>query len=250
MAEVITSTANGTVKAVRALHRAKERRQRAQTIIEGPTVLGEFLNAAIVPVIALCMPNDIATQAAGDRHGFEVAVVTENVLTSASETRTPRGPVCVIALPGPAAMSSTNTLVLVDISDPGNVGTMIRTAAALGWNIAVSGTTADPWSPKTIRAGAGAHVHTAIAMIDDPVGDVVAAGVTPVAAVVSGGVPVHPFDAPVGLLVGSEAHGLDAVMVDRCSASVGIPMPGGVESLNAAVAASIAMYAISGLARP
>jgi TrmH family RNA methyltransferase len=99
----------------------------------------------------------------------------------------------------------------------------------------------DPWSPKVVRAAAGGHFRTSISVgrPDD---------VFTIATVVAGGVPltdlshVLPSDEPVCLLVGNEAHGLAADMVESADLSVSIPMVGGIESLNAAVAGAICMY--------
>ena len=245
MADVITSTANARVKAVRELHRHKARVARRETIIEGPTVFGEFVDAGVVPSLVLCTPDDTATIERCVALRLEPLVVTGDVLSSASDTRAPRSPVAVVPIPDTDELRRHNTLVLVDISDPGNVGTMIRTAAALGWDVAVSGATAEIWSPKTVRSGAGAHVHTRLIALDESVPAVSAAGLTSVATVVAGGEPPQGHREPVAVLIGSEAHGLPAGAADQCDERVTIEMPGGMESLNAAVAAAIMMYALA-----
>ncbi|MEN8239077.1 MAG: RNA methyltransferase, partial [Actinomycetota bacterium] len=247
MPDIITSTANARVKAVRELHRHKARRARRETIIEGPTVFGEFIDAGVIPSVTLCTPDDILTIERCTGIGTEPIVVTEAVLASASDTRSPRSPVAVVPVRPPQGLRAHDTVILVDISDPGNLGTMIRSAAALGWDVAVSGNTAELWSPKTIRSSAGAHLHTRLIQLADPAEDAAEAGLTTIATVVAGGARPQRHDAPVALVVGSEAHGLPAHIVETCDARITIAMPGGVESLNAAVAASIAMYAMTAL---
>jgi len=245
--DVITSRANGRVKMVRELHQRKARSSRGETIIEGPTVFGEFINAGVIPSVILCVPEDDLTIERCASVGVEAVLVTQDVLNSAADTRSPRSPVAIVSVPPGDGLRVHNTLVLVDIQDPGNVGTMIRTAAALGWDVAVSGSTAEVWSPKTIRSSAGTHVHTRLIHLDEPVAQATARGLTTVATVVAGGDQPKRHDAPVAVIIGSEAHGLPADLVEACDLHITIAMPGDTESLNAAVAASIAMYALGTL---
>jgi TrmH family RNA methyltransferase len=247
MPEVFTSTANRTVRAVRDLHQRKNRRARLETIIEGPTVFGEFIDAGIIPLVVLCTQSDALTIERCASIGVEPVRVTEEVLASASDTRAPRSPVAVVGVPEQDEARLHNTLVLIDIQDPGNVGTMIRTAAALGWDVAVAGATAEAWSPKTIRSSAGTHVRTRVIPMDNPVTDAATVGLTTVATIVAGGAPPQPQNAPIALFIGSEAHGLSPETVQECDSRATLAMPGGTESLNAAVAASIMMYAMSGI---
>ena len=247
MSEIVTSRGNGRVRGVRELHQRKARRVRRETIIEGPTVFGEFLDAGIVPSVTLCTPDDALTMERCATMGIEPVLVTQDVLASASDTRAPRSPVAVIPLAMPEDLRPHNTLVLIDIQDPGNVGTMIRSAAALGWDVAVSGATAEIWAPKTIRSSAGTHVHTRLVHLTHPLEQARSVGLTTVATVVAGaGLPDKHTD-PVALLIGSEAHGLPPAIVEQSNVEVTLPMPGGTESLNAAVAASILMYTMTDL---
>ncbi len=248
MLEVITSTANPRIKAIRGLHRAKERRARSETLIEGPVVFADFLAEGFAPKTVLCTPDDVATIDACHGSNIPFTLVTENVLSVASDTRTPQSPVAVIRTPDPVGLREHDTLVLVDVADPGNVGTMIRTATALGWDVAATGSTADLWSPKVIRAGAGAHSRARLTVLDDPVTSLHEHTLTIVATVVDGGKAPGNSPTPVALLVGSEAHGLSAEMITGSDVQITIPMPGGSESLNAAVAAGIAMYAMTDVA--
>lgn len=245
MTEVITSTTNARVRAVRELRQRKARRSRRETIIEGPTVFGEFVDANVVPSVTLCTSEDTLTIKRCAALGVDPVLVTGEVLASASDTRAPRSPVAVVPVRPPDQLRSHNTVVLVDIQDPGNVGTTIRTAAALGWDVAVSGATAEIWSPKTIRSSAGTHIHTRLIRLTDPVTEAAAAGLATIATVAAGGESLQRQHAPVALFIGSEAHGLPAQIVERVDIQATIAMPGGTESLNAAVAASIAMYAMT-----
>jgi TrmH family RNA methyltransferase len=183
---------------------------------------------------------------AGVDPAAEIVTVSDSVLRRLSGTEHPRGPVAVAAIPESAPLTRHDTVVLVDVGDPGNAGTILRSAAAFGFHVASTPGTVDLWSPKVLRSAAGAHFQTEVASLDDdPVSALGRAGLTSVALVVAGGEPIEEVHEPVvGLLVGSEAHGLDATIAAGVDRRVTLAMPGGTESLNAAVAASIAMYAL------
>lgn len=240
----IEATTNAKVKAVRRLHRSRERRQTGRAIVEGPKLLESALDAGIVPLEVYTTEEGSLTDrcATAGSHVFEV---TRSVIETLSTTVEPQNCVAVISIPEQQEPRVCRTVVGVAISDPGNVGTLIRTAAALGWQIALLGGV-DPWSPKVLRASAGtqlSHPAVHIGSIDD----LAAAGLTLVATTVAGGLEPSELsvDLPIALLIGSEAHGLPKAAVAACGYSVTIPMSGETESLNAAVAGAIAMFALS-----
>lgn len=162
--------------------------------------------------------------------------VSRSVLERLASTQTPQSPVAVFRLP-PETAPKRSMLVLWEVGDPGNVGTLIRSAAMFGLDVVTHGG-ADLWSPKTLRAGAGAHFHTAISSVDSL--DELPADAAVVATVVRGGVaPSQVPSGRVAVLIGSEAHGLPVSVVERCAMAVTIDGCGDVESLNAAAAGSI-----------
>jgi TrmH family RNA methyltransferase len=242
--DIVTSRANPRVKAVRRLLTSKGRRELGQSILEGPKALAEALDAGVHPALVIRTASDTDTATVVRDAALQELVVSEDVLVSVSDTATPQGPVAVIDRPRALHLRSHRTVVLVGVGDPGNVGTILRTAAAFGWDAAVTDGTADPWSPKALRASAGATLRLHLAGVADPVADCEAAGLSTVALVVDGGAEAVSNGDPIALLVGSESHGLDSAVVDGSNARYTIPMPGGTESLNAAVSASIAMYAL------
>ena len=235
----LTARSQTVVEASR-LHRARERKLRGDTLIEGPHVLGEAIRARadVKSVFALA-----GGEVPGD---FDVIPVEPRALERIAGTETPRGPVAVIGIPSPRDEPRPGRLLVSwGVSDPGNVGTMIRTAAAFGWGFAYSEGTADPWSPKVLRAGAGLQFATWIGPVES-VEDLRESGHSPIASVVDGG--RHPSNLDVNrvaLLIGEEASGLPDRVVSTCDAQVTIPMPGGSESLNAAIAAGILVYSLS-----
>ena len=131
------------------------------------------------------------------------------------------------------------TLALWHVGDPGNVGTLVRTADAFGAAVALSSECADPLGPRALRASAGAIFRVPLAGWDDITG-------RQVALVAHGGQPLAEADLsrPLTLLLGSEREGLPASLItDRHK--VTIPLPGGAESLNVAAAGAIALYELS-----
>jgi TrmH family RNA methyltransferase len=146
----------------------------------------------------------------------------------------------VLDVPHPL-LPTGNVVVAWGVSDPGNTGALVRTAAAFGWAFAAGPGTADPWSPKVLRAGAGGHFHTAVGRVAD-LGDL--GERSTVASVVTGGDPpaVLRGRRPLAVLIGDEGAGLPESVVAAADLRVTIPMPGGTESLNAAVAGAILVY--------
>jgi RNA methyltransferase, TrmH family len=241
----ITSFSNPLVKRFKRLHRTRGRRDAQQTIIEGPTVFGLAMDAGIEPVAMVAVEEDLVTAQIASRLGLPITLVSGEVLRAAADSMQPQSPVAMIDIPGNVSIRKRDTLVLFDISDPGNVGTMIRSAAAFGWDVCVTGATADPWSPKVLRSGVGTHFGRHISFSDDPVVDAHTAGLEVVAGVVAGGSEPVRGDPSIALMIGSEAHGLSEEDTERADRAVTLPMPGEVESLNAAVAASILMFTLT-----
>ena len=188
---------------------------------------------------------------------FDVVTVAEGVLGSVLSTVTPQ-PVCAVAPLGLArplddvVVAATEAgrplLVLVDLGDPGNVGTLLRAAESSGCGgVMLAGAGVDLYSPKVVRASAGSMFRLPIAVeIDTDTALVAIAelGVPLVAAIARNGTP-H-LDAPlagtVAIVLGNEAHGLSADLVDRCDDTVTITMDGPAESLNVAMAGTVLCF--------
>jgi TrmH family RNA methyltransferase len=237
----IESTTNARVKEIRRLHRARERHRSGRTILEGPTLVATAVEAGVVPIVLYTVDGSPVADAAGEA-GAEIVSVSGAVLKAMSTTAHPQDPVAVVSIPEGGELGEGPVLAAIDISDPGNMGTLIRSATAFGWQVAVVGG-ADPWSPKVLRSGMGAHFAGSLVVVDDP-GVLFGRDHTTIATVVSGGEPpsrLADVAAPV-LLVGNESRGLPETLARRCDHRLTIPMSGGFESLNAATAGSLAMY--------
>jgi TrmH family RNA methyltransferase len=188
------------------------------------------------------LPDDTAAPAWARSAGVELVVVGEEALKRLSSTQAPQSPVATIEIPENSLNPTRSLLVAWQISDPGNLGTMIRTAAAFGLDVGVMPGSVDPWSPKVLRAAAGGHFQTGVASVE-ALADLDA---ITVATVVGNG--QSPRSLPPGrlaLLIGSEAHGLPDDVVADAALRVSIPMAGPTESLNAAAAAAILAYEVA-----
>jgi len=132
------------------------------------------------------------------------------------------------------------SLALWRVADPGNVGTLLRSADAFGAGVALSDGCADPTGPKALRASMGSIFRVPLAGFDDATG-------RRVALVADGGTPLRELavDSDMVLVLGAERDGLPAEVLGRCEERVSIPQPGGGESLNVAVAGAIALYELA-----
>lgn len=233
---------NPRVAEAARLHRVEERRARGLTLLEGPHLVEEAVRAGVPLVEVFALADDNEADRWARSAGVELVVVGEEALRRLSSTQTPQSPVAVMQIPESSLDPGRSVLVAWQISDPGNLGTMIRTAAAFGLDVGVMAGSVDPWSPKVLRAAAGGHFHTGVGSVED-LGSIDA---IKVATVMSGG--DSPKSLPAGrlsLLIGSEAHGLPDEVVADADVRVTIPMAGQTESLNAAAAAAILAYEVS-----
>ncbi len=198
--------------------------------------------------------------AEADRLGHTVRAVemTEPVADKLSDQKTPQGIVGAARLPQMANADGAGAadwlrgrrrvLALCGVQDPGNLGTVLRTAAALGYDVAFGPGCADPFSPKALRASMGAAFRTETALFTNETEFAAAArtaGLRTVAtALTPGAVPITEIDrgGALALFIGNEGNGLAAETVAACGCAAIIPITDRVESLNAAAAAAIAMW--------
>lgn len=239
----ITSRFNDEIKEVAGLAQAKERKKLKQFIAEGLRTCSTLINSPI-ELVQLYATQSAYPSIAHLVHEHDVTLVSPHVFEKMSQATTPSGILGVFTIPKPPTPGPLQPgMVLARISDPGNMGTLIRTCAAL--NIAsvviVEGT--DPWSPKVVQASAGTIGNVSISSLR---WDEVCAhkGTLKLAALVTkGGKKPQDIDSNTTLfVVGNEAEGIPQEWLSMCDIKVTLPMPGNVESLNAAIAGSIALY--------
>lgn len=183
--------------------------------------------------------------------GGEVTDVTNAEFESAAETESPQGILLVAATPKRsldqlAAADSSRLLVLDAVQDPGNVGTLVRTAAGLGATatVALPGTV-DLWNAKVVRSAMGAHfLHPAFHCTWDELRLFLDETRTPLWGADAGGVPAQRESAPrrLALAVGNEGAGLSDPVRSACARVVSLPLAPTIESLNVAVAAGILLF--------
>ena len=239
----ISSRDNSKIKTVCSLKNKKGRTQHRQFIAEGIRVCETLIENGYKPDTVYLTKEQFET-VSEPLNNESIIVVSQPVMEKISNSATPSGIVAVFQIPtNPEPKTLTSGLVLSNISDPGNMGTLIRTAAAMDCKSIVVINGCDPWSPKVIQATAGTIAHATIFewTIDELIEH--KQDISLCALVVEDGKKPENinFDNTL-LIVGSEAHGITKKLLHRCDQKMTLPMPGKTESLNAAVAGSIALY--------
>lgn len=248
---MITSTANQHVKWLRALaESARERRRECSFVIEGVRLVSDALAAGAELRLALYAPDQLIATAAGAallerlRALPRCLPATPTAVAAAADTEQPQGVIAAVAWPELPPRPGLR-LVLDEIQDPGNVGTLLRSAAAVGVGLIICAPgTADPFSPKVARAAMGAHFVAPLRLLSWNEIATELIGYTVYAADSAGAQPYYAIDwrQPAALIIGNEAHGLSAAARALARQTITIPMAGPIESLNAGVAGSIIMF--------
>lgn len=182
--------------------------------------------------------------------GLPVEQITPDLMAYLSDTETAQGLLAVLRLPeAPPKFPLTPRLLLVldDVREPGNVGALLRSAAAAGVEaVLLSPASADPWQPKVVRAGMGAHFR--LPLLRAPLPELVSqfSGIKWVLADIRDAIPLWQADLrpPLALIVSNEAHGPSEWARKQAQERIYIPMPGQMESLNVAMAGSILLFEI------
>jgi len=237
---------------VRDLQTVKGRKEHGRFAFEGPTLLGEALRGG-VEVEELYVSEPVlaanATVRELDASGTPVFVVDERTARKISDLETPTGLVAVARqrTAGLAeVLAGRLSLVLADLNDPGNVGTLLRAAEAFGVSGVVLGRLGvDPYHPKLVRAAMGAIFRLPVTVASADEFAAAASGLT-VIGLAADAPDLEEVDlgTRTALIVGHERRGL-GLWEPAGRTLAGIPMQGAVESLNAAVAGSIALYVLS-----
>lgn len=246
--EKIASRANPLLARVRKLNsRRSFRREEGAFAAEGPKLLWEALHWGAAVEAVICAPGvELPELPAGVR----VAEVPDSLLAGIADTETPQG-IVFICQGGPLAIPERLTgrryLLLDGVQDPGNVGTVWRTADAFGADgLILCNGCADPWNPKTVRATMGAvfRLPACECGLEEAAEKLRAAGIPLYAAALREDT-ADVRDVPLGraaAIVGSEGRGVSAQGLALCRKTVRIPMRPRCESLNAAVAASVILW--------
>lgn len=222
-------------------------------MLEGATLLGEALAAGVEVELVLAAGDDPAVDAARQA-GVTVVAASPEAVRAAASTVTPQ-PIVAAArwcdAPADVLDHAAFALVAAGLADPGNAGTLIRSAHAAGADAVVLGPgSVDAFNPKVVRAAAGALFRVPLVLslsTEDALDRLGRAGVRRLGAAAREGDPYDRVDlrAPAALVVGSEAHGLAPEVRARLDGLVHIPMREGAESLNAGVAGSILCFEVA-----
>lgn len=246
---MITSPHNERVKLVRALQgSARARRKEGRVVLEGVRLLRDAIQrGGYKPEFVLHTPDtDGDFLAFLGEHTAAVLPVSEAILREISATEQPAGVIGVFASPAPALPTALRRVLILDsIRDPGNLGTLIRTAAAAGMDaVLLSPTTTDPYNPKALRAGMGAHFRLPVL---EQTWDTIRAVCDRMRVYLADGeadLPYNKADWSVNwaLIIGGEAHGAGDEARQLAHARIAIPMAADTESLNAAAAAAVILF--------
>lgn len=238
--KIIKSRNNPIIKKICSLHTKKGRQQARQCIAEGTRTIEALINSSVALVqlyvtegLSVNLP--IPTQ--------KITYVSAEVMEKISSTKSPSGYLGVYTIPTHNLENLTTAVVLADISDPGNMGTLIRSAASMNikYVLCVQGT--DPWSPKVIQASAGSIGMIKIIECSWSELITIKKDTSLCALVVKGGKKPQELRLKnMILVIGNEAHGIPKEWLNDCAEKCTLSMPGNTESLNAAIAGSIALY--------
>jgi TrmH family RNA methyltransferase len=252
---MITSSQNPKLKLIRALQgRAKERREAGAFLVEGIRLVEEAASGNWKVRFALF---DETLNERGrslveklKSQGVDVEEVSASLMKSVSDTETPQGILAVLELTQlPIPNNPDFILILDQIRDPGNLGTLLRTAAAAGVQaVLLPPETTDAFAPKVVRSGMGAHFRLPIHSLTwDQIKQAIQSAGAQVFLADMDGRSCWETDLrqPVALVIGGEANGASEQARALANQKISIPMSGDVESLNAGVAGSILMFEVT-----
>ena len=251
---MITSSQNPKLKLIRSLMgRAKERREANAFVVEGVRLVEEAVDAGWKFQFALY------SDGLSDRgrsllnklfsHQIDTEEVAGDLLQKLSDTETPQGILAVLDFTDLSLPEPLNFVLIPDqIRDPGNLGTLLRTAAATGVQaILLPPETTDPFAPKVLRSGMGAHFRLPIhSMLWDEIEQISQSANLQMYIADMDGTSCWETDLsqPLALIVGGEAEGVSEQARKLPNKQISIPMAGNVESLNAGVAGSVLMFEV------
>jgi RNA methyltransferase, TrmH family len=253
---VVSSRTNARVKQLRAAFQGHSRLSGGMIAIEGDHLLEEALRSGMVLKTVFVSQRRAVPKVVP--RGVEVLRLTEDVFGSVVETQSPQG-VAALLVPPVRTLAdllegagAALILVAVGVQDPGNMGTLVRSAEAFGANgVLTTPGTVSAWNQKALRASVGSIFRVpVVGVTSEEIAELKGRGVRLIAAVGADDFGVvaardMDFSAACAVMIGNEGSGLAAEWMEMCDARATIPCPGPVESLNAAVAGSLLLYEAS-----
>lgn len=239
----ISSRTNPIIQDIVKLHSTKYRDSQKKFIAQGERTCSTLISAGHKP-ITIFVTEEHLTAAQKLTTNAHIVLVNQSVMEKISTTQTASGMLALFHIPPQPSYNKLGSgAVLARVADPGNAGTLIRTAAAMNKKTVVCVESVDPWSPKVVQASMGAVglVNIFLLTWQELIKH---KGTTELCAlVVKDGKAPDEIDLKNKLIViGNEAHGIPHEWIADCEETVTLPMPGDFESLNAATAGSIALY--------
>lgn len=241
---MITSVQNPQVKEWKKLHKRKHRQHKQRFLIEGFHLIEEAYASKwnIIKVIVqkgVSIPNWCTSQ--------QIEMVDASVFQEIAQTETPQGIAAVVEMKESQFVQDGHMLLIDAVQDPGNLGTIIRTADAAGFSDIILGHgTVDLYNDKVIRASQGSVFHANItqANLTEVIPNLKKRDYTIWASALEGAASLYEVKVPekVALILGNEGAGVDNVLLEEADEKVTIPIYGQAESLNVSVAAGIFMY--------
>ena len=248
MVESITSVQNQHVKLANQLQsRARARRKENKIVLEGTRLIGDALAQGHTPEYVLYDPSRVDYELVAMLQSSKATLyeVTDEIIQNVSDTRNPQGIAAVFRLPQPALPDNPQRVLILDaIQEPGNMGTILRTAGAAGVEVVILAPhCVDPYNPKVLRSGMGAHFRVPVIEADwnnirgycDDLQRYLATG--------TGTLSYTDVDwtSAWALVIGNEAHGAGEKASNFTGEAVAIPMAN-AESLNAAIATGVILF--------
>ena len=242
----ITGKSNRNIKTLRALYNDKKfRYESGEYVVEGVT--------AVKDMPAERLDRIVIREDEADRLGkifpeVPTYCVKKEVFDGVADTKTPSGIIAVAQMPKAQAISGDTVLLLCGISDAGNVGSLIRTAAARGIETVICVGTADPYAPKTVRAGMGGHNYVNIVALPGYKEALELLGQYKIAVLDMHGISIYGYKqtGKTVFALGNEAHGVPQEVSSKAEIKLALPMKEGtVESLNVACAGTAALYLLN-----
>jgi TrmH family RNA methyltransferase len=248
---VIRSADNQTIKLVRSLRQRKTREAERLFVVEGLRLVSEALAAGIRPRIVLFREDRAKTASEISLPGgrsFKHHLVEGRLFDSIAETTTPQGVLAVFSIPKPSIPPTESPLVVIvdRLSDPGNLGTLIRvSAAASATAVVLIEGTVDPYNAKVVRSAMGAHFNLPLFWLDEGILDWITL-ICPnrVISDAQGDLEYDQVDwtGPSAIIVGPETGGFSDEALALATSSARIPMSSEVESLNASIAGAVMLF--------
>lgn len=247
MSEPIQSLQNPRVKLVYALQtRSKTRRKEGKIVLEGVRLLDDaWANGYLPEFVFHTEDADAPLLETFAAEGVPVLSISREVMQHLSDTQSPQGLMGVYPLPVHTLPNHAERVVILDgIGDPGNLGTIVRTAAGAGVDaVILAPDCVDPYNPKSLRSGMGAHFRIPLVTLDwAQIGQLPLSAFYLAAADASTPYDQVDWQGAWGLIIGSEAHGASESARALATQPLSIPMQRDTESLNAAIAAAVLLF--------